>query len=58
MDSFWVEISAKHADICWLVKVFSMLVEIVLTKLRRSNKEFSRKCCLLFQVILALKNGF
>ena len=51
MDSFWVEDSGKRVDICWLVKV-------ILKKLRRSNKQLSRKSCLLFQVILAFKNDF
>ena len=50
MDRFWVEISGKPVDNCWLVRL-----EVILTNLIKSNKELSRKSCLLFQVFLAFK---
>ena len=50
MDGFWVEISSKHIDICWLVKVRGHL-----DKVENEQQRTKQKSCLLFQVILILK---
>ena len=53
MDSFWVEISGKRVDICWLVKVRGQL-----GKVETEQQGGWIKKDLLFQVILALKMVF
>ena len=41
MDSFWVEISGKHIDICWLVKVRSHLHKTEKEQQRIKQKRLS-----------------
>ena len=53
MDSFWLEISGKRVDICWLGRVRGHP-----DKVEKEQQELSRKSRLLFQVILALKMVF
>ena len=45
MGRFWLEISGKRVDICWLVRVRGHL-----DKVERKQQELSRKSLLLFQV--------
>ena len=52
MDTFWVEISGKRVDMCWLMKVKDHF-----DKADKEQQRIKQKRCPVFQIILVLKNG-
>ena len=47
MDTFWVEISGKRVDMCWLMKVKDHS-----DKADKEQQRIKQKSCLDFQIIL------
>ena len=52
MDTFRLEISSKRVDMCWLMKVKDHF-----DKADKEQQGIRQKRCLVFQIILVLKNG-
>ena len=52
MDTFRLEISSKRVDMCWLMKVKDHF-----DKADKEQRGIRQKRCLVFQIILVLKNG-
>ena len=52
MDTFWVEVSGRRVDRFWLVKVKGHF-----DKADKEQQRIKQKRCLVFQIILVLKNG-
>ena len=52
MDTFWVEISGKRVDMCWLMKVKDNF-----DKADKEQQRIKQERCLDFPIILVLKNS-